>query len=321
MEYAKSLQQGTSSSDPDLAAVSAASGAAAQNLFDEVLLSFDITPTVSGPLAFQYVFGSEEGGCFTMVCYSDNPAWRTIAGRPILEQQPNSSQRVVLSWASVPVSVLNWVSVSVPSAKPITLSSPSSPEWRQSCNNTAGPSFFLAAYAVYSPIAQPQYNDIFGFFIWNSTGPHVNVAVLPNTTDPVSILTVNAVRSTYYIPNDFEPLDPATAKATELNGLTTLLKTADVYVFAGTTYHVKLGIADGYDSNFDSVVWIRAGSVRFNIKDCVGNWIPHTWGPLRGMCTGACEGGDGWLPEVYSVTVAAANGKRHEGYVHAPVSA
>jgi hypothetical protein len=130
--------------------------------------------------------------------------------------------------------------------------------------------------------------------------------VLPNTTDPVSILTVNAVRSTYYIPNGFEPLDPATAKATELNGLTTLLKTADVYVTAGTTYHVKLGIADGYDSKFDSVVWIRAGSVRFNIKDCAGGW--HE----RGMCTGACEGGDGWLPEVYLVTVAAANGNTQD---------
>jgi hypothetical protein len=187
------------------------------------------------------------------------------------------------------------------------------------------PAFVLAACAVYSPDAAEQYNDIFGFFIWNSTGPHINVAVLPNTTDPVSILTVNAQRSTYYIANDW--IDPvpypnlaAAGKATELNGLTTLLKTADFYVSAGTTYHVKLGIADGFDSNFDSVVWIRAGSVRFNIKDCAGGWVPHTWGPLRGMCTGACEGGEGMLPEVYSVTVAAANGKRHEGYVHAPAS-
>lgn len=29
-------------------------------LFDTIKLVFDITPTVSGPLQFQYVFGSEE---------------------------------------------------------------------------------------------------------------------------------------------------------------------------------------------------------------------------------------------------------------------
>lgn len=45
-------------SDPDLQAVSAAAGYS-QNLYDQVLLTFDTTPTVSGPLAFQFVWGSE----------------------------------------------------------------------------------------------------------------------------------------------------------------------------------------------------------------------------------------------------------------------
>lgn len=78
---------------------------------------------------------------------------------------------------------------------------------------------------------------------------------------------------------------------------------------AGTTYHIKLAIAGGHDDKIDSVVWIRAGSVRFNIRDCVGAWVPHTWGPLLGgTCTGVCEGGTGLLPEVYFISVAAANG-------------
>lgn len=55
----KTLAQGTVSSDPDLQALSTAAGYS-QALKDEVLLTFDITPTVSGPLAFQYVWGSEE---------------------------------------------------------------------------------------------------------------------------------------------------------------------------------------------------------------------------------------------------------------------
>ncbi|KAF6250697.1 hypothetical protein COO60DRAFT_1629462 [Scenedesmus sp. NREL 46B-D3] len=183
----KTQAQGTgASSDPDMQALSTAAGYS-QALYDQVLLMFDVTPTVSGPLAFQYVFGSEE-------------------------------------------------------------------------------------YPDFAP-------------------------------SPVSINTVNALHNTYFIDNDFS----TSTKATELNGLTTLIKTADYHVTAGTTYHVKLGIADGKDAGIDSIVWIKSGSVRFNIKDCVGAWLPHTWGSLNGACTGACGGGDGLLPEVYFISVAAAN--------------
>lgn len=142
--------------------------------------------------------------------------------------------------------------------------------------------------------------------MWEASGTHTNIALLPNTSSPVSISTVNALHNTYYINNDYA----SATKATELNGLTKLIKTADYYVTAGTTYHVKLAIADGQDAGIDSIVWIRVGSVRFNIKDCVGAWVPHMWGPLNGTCTGACEGGDGLLPEVYFISVAAANGER-----------
>lgn len=55
----KTTDQGTLSSDPDLQALSAAAGYS-QALYDQVLLTFDITPAASGPLAFQYIFGSEE---------------------------------------------------------------------------------------------------------------------------------------------------------------------------------------------------------------------------------------------------------------------
>jgi hypothetical protein len=56
----KTQAQGTGvSTDPDLVTLSEAAGYV-QELKDAVLLSFDVTPTVSGPLAFQYVFGSEE---------------------------------------------------------------------------------------------------------------------------------------------------------------------------------------------------------------------------------------------------------------------
>lgn len=50
---------GVISTDPDMNAASTAAGYT-QNLLDQVLLTFDLTPTISGNLAFQYVFGSEE---------------------------------------------------------------------------------------------------------------------------------------------------------------------------------------------------------------------------------------------------------------------
>jgi len=42
----------------DLAASSKAAGYS-QTLWDQVTLQFDITPNATGPIAFQYVFGSE----------------------------------------------------------------------------------------------------------------------------------------------------------------------------------------------------------------------------------------------------------------------
>lgn len=136
--------------------------------------------------------------------------------------------------------------------------------------------------------------------MWSGSSTHVNVGLLPNTTLPVSIGTVNAINNTqYFVPNT---LGTASPKATEFDGFTTLLKTNDHYVTAGTTYRIKLGIADGGDGTYDSVVWVRAGSVRFNIKDCVGGFVPN------GPCSGACGGGNGILPEVYNITVPAQNG-------------
>lgn len=133
-------------------------------------------------------------------------------------------------------------------------------------------------YTAGTACAPSPFNDVFGFFIW-STGTPQNIALLPNSTSPVSISTVNACNDTYYVNNDYY-LPLASQNELELNGFTTLLKTADYVVTAGVTYHVKLAVADGFDHGVDSVVWVKAGSVRFNIKDCVGSWIPN----------GACSG-------------------------------
>jgi hypothetical protein len=147
-----------------------------------------------------------------------------------------------------------------------------------------------------------MFNDIFGFFIWQAAGgTHTNLALLPNTVTPVSINSVNVLNnSNYYVSNDFG----SSTNNAELNGFTTVLKTADYQVTAGTSYRVLLAIADGSDDGIDSVVWVKAGSVRFNIKDCTGSFVPLGAHP----CSGTCEGGNGWLHEIFLVTQIAMNG-------------
>lgn len=149
--------------------------------------------------------------------------------------------------------------------------------------------------------APQDYNDIFGFFIWPLPGgTPKNVALLPNSTQLVSITTINPVNNTYYISNPFGtgPYN------TEFNGLTKLLNTTDYSVTAGTKYRVVLAIADGFDDQYDSIVWIKYGSIRFKFTDCVGSWMAAT--PTQ--CSGQCGGGSGWLTEVFNVTSPATNG-------------
>ena len=115
-----------------------------------------------------------------------------------------------------------------------------------------------------------QFNDVFGFFLTDTTtNTTSNIALVPGTNppQPVSINTVNdgnpvgegAVNPQFYINNQFiyptaAPLD------TELNGSTTVF-TAQATVVPGRTYHIKLGVADANDFALDSNVFVQAGSL------------------------------------------------------------
>jgi gliding motility-associated-like protein len=128
-------------------------------------------------------------------------------------------------------------------------------------------------------------NDIFGFFI---SGPGItgtqNIALVPGTTTPVSINTVNdglatgtgcppggLMNAQYYISNGDGGdcwTAPAPAHCTDstlirYNGLTVPL-TASSVVVACQTYHLKMAIADGVDGVFDSGVFLAANSLTSN---------------------------------------------------------
>lgn len=100
-----------------------------------------------------------------------------------------------------------------------------------------------------------QFNDAFAFFI---SGPGIagqqNIAVVPGTTTPVTINTINAgTNGQYYVNNNG-------GTTVQYDGFTTVL-TATSAVQACETYHLKLMIADGGDGVWDSGVFLAEGSL------------------------------------------------------------
>lgn len=108
------------------------------------------------------------------------------------------------------------------------------------------------------------YNDIFAFLI---SGPGItgeeNIALIPGTTDPVSIFNVNDVSNPeYYIDNGDGFTAPYATDEyyIQYDGFTTVL-TAKKAVIPCETYHLKLAIADAVDCALDSGVFIKGGSL------------------------------------------------------------
>jgi uncharacterized repeat protein (TIGR01451 family) len=98
-------------------------------------------------------------------------------------------------------------------------------------------------------------NDIFAFFIDGQ-----NVALIPSTTTPVSINTVNLTsNSSFYRNNDPSDLGMPTPFGTQYDGFTTVL-TAMATLTPSVSHHIKLVIADNSDCILDSAVFLQAGS-------------------------------------------------------------
>lgn len=99
------------------------------------------------------------------------------------------------------------------------------------------------------------FNDVFAFLI-EDNGLMINTAMIPGTSDPVAINNVNAgMNSSFFV--DYATMN---GQHTTLDGLTTILPTSFTGV-AGTTYHVKIAVADVFDTVFDSGVFISTASL------------------------------------------------------------
>lgn len=111
-----------------------------------------------------------------------------------------------------------------------------------------------------------SFNDVFAFFI---SGPGIsggvqNLAIVPGTSDPVSINTINSsTNSALYTPNGTGSVGESqytNPKVVQFDGFTVPL-TAISKVTPCKTYHLKIAIADVADGSYDSGVFLKGGSL------------------------------------------------------------
>ncbi len=121
---------------------------------------------------------------------------------------------------------------------------------------------------------QCQFSDAFAFLLTNvNTGVTTNLAVVPNTNIPISVVTIrdflynsscSSENAEYF--GRFNGGAGIPGSATNFNGQTKLLTTSALLV-PNTAYHIKLVIADRGDYQSDSAIFIASDS--FNVGQFV----------------------------------------------------
>ncbi len=133
---------------------------------------------------------------------------------------------------------------------------------------------YLFASEEYPEYVCSDFNDVFAFFISGPgiVGPYsndaINVALIPGTDIPVAINSVNpGVAGASGIPGGCTSLayseyyvDNTGGAFTEFDGYTTILTAQIDSLVPCETYHIKLAIADVFDSAWDSGVFLKANS-------------------------------------------------------------
>ena len=137
---------------------------------------------------------------------------------------------------------------------------------------------YVFASEEYNEYVCSQFNDVFAFFV-NGPNPlggnyvNQNVALVPTTSLPVSVNTINnGTTGSEGFPGGCTSLAYSAYYHTNAGGLTiqydgfTVTLTAQINITPGETYHFKFAIADVSDSALDSGVFIRSQS--FSIFNC-----------------------------------------------------
>ena len=133
--------------------------------------------------------------------------------------------------------------------------------------NTIGFNFVFASeeYGTF----QCQYTDAFAFLLTNNdTGATSNLALVPGSNDPISVLSVRDNIHNSSCPSSNEEFFAAYYGATGLPEIDSPIdyRGHTVSMFAGasvtpnTSYSIKLVISDALDSSYDAAVFLEAGS-------------------------------------------------------------
>ncbi|MBG6111145.1 gliding motility-associated-like protein [Flavobacterium sp. CG_9.10] len=127
---------------------------------------------------------------------------------------------------------------------------------------------YLFASNEYQDDFPCRYSDGFAFLIKEkgSTSNYKNLAVIPGTTTPVSSTSIHPLIAPFGVfggcpaknENYFGGFS-STNSPTNYSAQTAVMN-AQTNVIAGTTYHIKLVIADDSNQYYDSAVFLQAGS-------------------------------------------------------------
>ncbi|MGA9212243.1 choice-of-anchor L domain-containing protein [Kaistella sp.] len=132
-------------------------------------------------------------------------------------------------------------------------------------NNTTGISFEYMFLSEESYDGNCNYSDAFAFLIKKSgsTADYENIALVPNTLEPVDTKTINGSgkcpKNTNYF-GGFNSANGGDDSPTNYNGQTKVLTAKKDDIIPGQMYHIKLVIADHLNYQFDSAVFLKAGS-------------------------------------------------------------
>ncbi|MGD1808140.1 choice-of-anchor L domain-containing protein [Dapis sp. BLCC M126] len=119
---------------------------------------------------------------------------------------------------------------------------------------------YVFASEEYNEFVDSKFNDVFGFFLNGE-----NIALIPGTTTPVAINTVNGGKnletngSNSEFFNNNDPSDGGPFFDIEYDGFTNVF-TAQALGLASGSHTIKLAIADTKDQGWDSAVFIQAKS-------------------------------------------------------------
>lgn len=122
---------------------------------------------------------------------------------------------------------------------------------------------YVFASEEYNEFANSNFNDVFAFLV-----DEEDIALVPNTTIPVSINNVNAGNPVgtnpnnpqFFVNNDPSDLGTPTPFETEFDGFTVVLSTVAATVPVNQPVTVKIAIADAGDTAFDSAVFLEENS-------------------------------------------------------------